>query len=373
MKVPQLSPWIGKEEYRAIKTCFDNNWITEGPLVKEFEKKLLYLTGAKYGVFAPNGTLALYLGLRALGIGPGDEVIIPSFTFIASATSVEMTGAKPVFVDVNRKNFQINLSNADHLVNKKTKAIMPVHIYGTVSDMDQVLVFAKKHTLLTIEDAAQAIDVRWKGKHAGTFGDIGCFSFFADKTITTGEGAFIVTNNDTLYDNLLFLRNQGRKDRGTFIHPRIGYNFRITDVHAAIGLVQLKKLREIKERKARILGTYKRLLANIKCGFFEPDENAEFIPFRVCIIHEKAHELMSYLKDNGIEPRTFFYPLHKQPCFKYLQEERHDQSDDYFPNAIFGYEHGVCLPIFPTLKNNQIEYICETIKKFEKKHANKRK
>lgn len=373
MKVPQLSPWIGKEEYRAIKICFDNNWITEGPLTKEFEKKLLNLIGAKYGVFAPNGTLALYLSLRALGIGPGDEVIVPSFSFIASATSVEMTGAKPVFVDVNKKNFQVDLTNADHLVNKRTKAVMPVHIYGTVSDMDKVLAFAKKHKLFIVEDAAQAIDVRWKGKHAGTFGNIGCFSFFADKTITTGEGAFIVTNDDKLYENLLYLRNQGRLDRGTFVHPRIGYNFRITDIHAAIGLTQLKKLHEIKERKAKILDTYKRLLKNVNCGFFEPDQGAEFIPFRVCIIHKTAHELMNYLKENGVEPRTFFYPIHKQPCFQYLQKERKDQSDSYFPNTIFGYEHGVCLPIFPSLKNNQIEYICKMIKKFENKNASKSK
>lgn len=373
MNVPQLSPWIGKEEYQAIKVCFDNNWITEGPLTHEFEQKLLKLIGAKYGVFAPNGTLALYLGLRALGIGPGDEVIVPSFTFIASATAVQMTGAKPVFVDVNKRNFQIDVSHADRLINKKTKAVMPVHIYGTVADMDSVLRFAKKYKLLVIEDAAQAIGVHWKGKHAGTFGDIGCFSFFADKTITTGEGAFIVTNNATLYDDLLFLRNQGRKNRGSFIHPRIGYNFRITDVHAAIGLAQLKKLREIKKRKARILSTYKRLLEDIDCDFFEPEKDAEFIPFRVCIIHKQAHELMNYLKENSIEPRTFFYPLHKQPCFTYLQKERKDQHDSHFPNAIFGYEHGVCLPIFPTLKDNQISYVCEIIKKFDNNHASKKR
>src|SRR5207302_58432 len=154
----------------------------------EFAEKLLKLIGAKYGVFAPNGTLALYLGLRALGIGLGDEVLVPDFTFIASATSVEMCGAVPVFVDVNRQNFQIDLNNADRLVTKKTKAIMPVHIYGTLADMKAVMKFARKHHLLVIEDAAEAIGVVKNGIHAGAFGDIGCFSFFADKTITTGEG-----------------------------------------------------------------------------------------------------------------------------------------------------------------------------------------
>ena len=188
MHVPQFSPWIGKEEIQAVAESIKSKWITEGPKSQLFSRKLLKLIGAKYGVFAPNGTLALYLALKAIGVGPDDEVLVPDFTFIASATTVEMAGAKPVFVDVNRDNFQIDLSGADKLVTKKTKAVMPVHIYGTVCDMDKVKRFAKKHDLLIIEDAAQAVGVHWRGKHAGTFGDVGCFSFFADKTITTAEG-----------------------------------------------------------------------------------------------------------------------------------------------------------------------------------------
>src|SRR3990167_9250250 len=181
MKVPQLSPFIGAEEYEAIKSVVETGWITEGPISKEFSEKLLKLIDSKYGVFTPN-------------------VIVPDFTFIASATAVEMIGATPVFVDVNRRNFQIDLSSAGRLVSKKTKAIMPVHVYGTVCDMEEVLKFAKKYKLMVIEDAAQAIAVHFKGKHAGTFGEIGCFSFFADKTITTGEGGFIVTDNEEIYE-----------------------------------------------------------------------------------------------------------------------------------------------------------------------------
>ena len=367
MKVPQLSPWIGREEYEAIGSCFENNWITEGPISKKFSKKLLKLIGAKYGVFAPNGTLALYLGLRAMGVGVGDEIIVPDFTFIASATAVEMTGAIPVFVDVNRKNFQIDLSKADKLVTKKTKAIMPVHIYGTVCNMNIVMKFAKKHKLMVIEDAAEAIAVHWKGKHAGTFGEVGCFSFFADKTITTAEGGFIVTDNGKIYENLLYLRNQGRVDRGSFIHPRMGYNFRMTDIQNAVGLVQLGKLGEIKRRKDRLLKLYKKLLGNIKgISFFEPEEGAEWIPFRACILCENAPELMAFMKTRKIEPRTFFYPLHKQPAFSYLRNKNHKNEDSEFPNAVYGYEHGVCLPIFPTLTDKQVEYVCGVIKKFVK-------
>lgn len=369
MKVPQLSPWIGDEEYAALKSCFTNNWITEGPLAKEFEEKLLKLIGSKYGVFAPNGTLALYLGLRALGIGPGDEVLVPDFTFIASATSVEMTGAIPVFIDVNRDNFQIELGRADKLITKKTKAIMPVHIYGTMADMKSVMAFAKKHKLQVIEDAAEAIGVIKNGIHAGSLGDIGCFSFFADKTITTAEGGFVVTNNPKLYDNLLYLRNQGRLNRGSFIHPKIGYNFRMTDLQMAVGLVQLKKLTKIKSRKTEILNRYRKLLTtDNQITFFKEDPEADFVPFRVGILHPRAQELMTYLKDHDIEPRSFFYPLHSQPAFEYLKSTRpkhHLYTDDNFPNSVYGFEHGVCLPAFPGLTDGQIDYVCGVILDFD--------
>src|SRR3989338_1909933 len=367
MKVPQLSPWIGKEEYKAIKSCFDNNWITEEPKSKEFSLKLLNLIGAKYGVFAPNGTLAIYLGLRAIGVGPGDEEIVPDFTFVASATAVEIIGGTPVFVDVNRKNFQMDISKAEKLISKKTKPIMPVHIYGTICNMDDVLRFAKKYNLMIIEDAAQAIAVHWKGKHAGTFGEVGCFSFFADKTITTAEGGFVVTDDEKIYENLLYLRNQGRIDRGSFIHPAMGYNFRMNDIQNAIGLVQLGKLNEIKKRKEHILGLYRKLFEGLdKITLFEPEEGAEWIPFRVGILYSRAHELMAFLRSKNVEPRTFFYPLHKQPCFSYLKNKKRKNNDSEFPNAVYAYENGICLPAFPTLTDKQVTYVCESIRKFIK-------
>jgi len=299
--------------------------------------------------------------LRSIGIGSGDEVIVPDFTFIGSANAVEMTGATPVFIDVNRKNFQIDLSLADKLISPSTKAIMPVHIYGTVADMDAVKSFAKKHDILIVEDAAQAIGVHYKGQHAGTFGDVGVFSFFADKTITTGEGGFIITNNEETYNNLLYLRNQGRINRGTFIHPEIGYNFRMTDIQCAIGISQLSKFDFIKKRKAEIKEMYFSLLMPLEeLTFFEPDAEAEWIPFRVGVLTNDAHELMKFLTQAEIETRTFFYPLHKQPCYRSLLEKM-NLFDKDFPNTIFGYEHGVCLPTFPSLTEEQINYVCKTI------------
>ncbi|KKQ95733.1 MAG: CDP-4-dehydro-6-deoxy-D-glucose 3-dehydratase [Candidatus Woesebacteria bacterium GW2011_GWB1_43_14] len=363
MKIPQIEPYIGNEEYRELKSCFDNKWVTEGPKTQEFQKELLKLIGAKYGVFAPNGTLALYLALKAIGVGEGHEVIVPDFTFIASATSVIMAGAKPVFIDVNRKNFQIDVNLAQSLINKRTRAIMPVHMYGTMCEMGPIMDFANTNKLKVIEDAAQAVGVKYRGKHAGTWGDIGCFSFFADKTITIGEGGFIVTNSESVYDKLLYLRNQGRKDRGTFIHPEIGYNFRITDFQSAVGLAQLRKLPRIIQLKKEILSYYLRNLSHIEgVKIFEPFVGYDWIPFRVGIMVDNADMLMEYMESKGIQTRGFFYPLHKQPAFKSIVG--YQENDVSFPNSSWGYKSGVCLPTYPTLSKDEIRYICKTIKDF---------
>jgi perosamine synthetase len=360
MKVNQFEPFIGEEEYRAIKDCFDNNWITEGPKTKEFNEKLLELTGAKYGVFAQNGTIALYLALRALGIGPEDEVIVPNFTFIASANAVEMCGATPVFVDINRDDLQINIEDCHRVLTDKTKAIMAVHIFGLSSNMTQVNKFATENNLKVIEDAAQGIGVKWEGKHSGTFGDVGCFSFFADKTITTGEGGFVVTDDPAIYEKMLYLRNQGRLSRGTFIHTHIGYNFRITDIQAAIGIVQLSKLDEIIEKKKNLLNAYRKRLAGINgVRIVEPKDASNHIPFRVVIICDDPVEcLMKQFSDNEIETRTVFYPLHRQPCYEGFGEDKD------FTNSIYAYDHGVCLPSYPALTLDKVDYICDVIKRY---------
>jgi perosamine synthetase len=250
---------------------------------------------------------------------------------------------------------------------------MPVHIYGTTCDMDSVVRFARHHNLIIIEDAAQAIGVHFKGQHAGTFGDVSAFSFFADKTITTGEGGFVVTNNPEIHEKLLHLRNQGRRERGTFIHPEIGYNFRMTDLQCAIGIVQLDKLGEIIRRKQKILELYRDLLHSVQeVRFFEPPPHAEWVPFRIPVLCEQAHELMTFLTSKEIESRTFFYPLHRQPAFRYLQNDAdysHSLEDNHFNQSIFAYEHGVCLPIYPSLSEDQIQYVCSSIKEFYGKPA----
>jgi perosamine synthetase len=366
MKVPQFMPFVGMEEYEAIKQCFETNWITEGPLAKEFNQKLCEKIGVKYGVYAPNGTLALILGLKALGIGPGDEVIVPDVTFFASATSVEFLGAKPVFVDVC-ENLQINVEDCDRVLTEKTKAIMPVHLFGFTSNMDQVMAYARKHNLLVIEDAAQALGIKWKGKGCGSFGDVGCFSFFADKTLTTAEGGFVTTNNEEVYEKLLYLRNQGRRGRGTFVHPQVGYNFRMTDIQCAIGLAQMKKFDTLVEKKNFIHKKYTEAFSEFKHVdiYQPPEEVCPYIPFRVILKTKKdeAEDLMQHMRENDVEPRMFFYPLHLQPAFEYWKKDPR-YNREHFPVAEKSYDNGICLPSFVNISEEQINYVCEVIKDF---------
>jgi len=363
MKVPQFMPFVDLQEWESIKNCFEINWITEGPKSKQFVDELCKITNVKYGVLAPNGTLALYLGLRALGIGPGDEVIVPTFTFIASANAVEMTGAKPVFVDVHPDDLQIDISKCNELITKNTVAIMPVHLYGFAANMDEVITFASENEILVIEDAAQALGVEWNNKRCGSFGDVACFSFFADKTITTGEGGFVGTNDKNIYDQLLYLRNQGRLNRGSFIHPEIGYNFRMTDIQSAIGLSQLTRFNFIKQRKSKIFDTYVELLANEDwLEVIKPKkEVTSHIPFRTIIMlkHEKNDDLMEYLTSNDIETRTLFYPIDKQPCYQL------NSNQILNSNAEYAYDHGICLPSYVALEDEQIKFVCDTIKNYK--------
>lgn len=370
MKIPQFKPYLDDRDYESIKSCFDSNWITEGPKSKEFVDKLCELIGVKYAVLAPNGTLSIYMALRSVGIGVGDEVIVPNFSFIATANAVEMCGAKPIFVDV-KDDLHIDIKKCEKLINNKTKAIMPVHIYGMACNMDEVMLFAKKHGLKVIEDAAQGIAIKWNGNHVGAFGDVGSFSFFADKTITTGEGGLIVTNDEQIYKNLLYIRNQGRIDRGSFIHPKIGYNFRMTDIQSSIGLSQLKKLDEIIEKKLNVLQLYKKYLDS-SLKIIEPDSKSNHIPFRVCIMIPGGSEnLMKYMSENNIETRTFFYPLSDQPCYisnsLFSKLKRFLKLGDDFEVSRKLYKEGVCLPSFVTITEEEIIYICEKINNYVRK------
>jgi perosamine synthetase len=362
--IPQIRPSLGDAEGEAIAEVLASGWITEGRVTEAFGETLNAMMGAEHGVFAPNGTLALTLGLLALDIGPGDEVLVPDTTFVASATAVMLAGATPVFVDVEPDGFLFDVARAEAAVTPRTRAVMPVHLFGGLCDMDAVVAFARRHDLRVVEDAAQAIGVSRHGRHAGTFGDVGCFSFFADKTITTGEGGYVVCRDPAVHQKLLFLRNQGRLKRGSFIHDEIGYNFRITDIQAAMGLAQLRRLDAIVAAKRAHHRAYREALAGlaqVRVLHAAPEDG--FVPFRCVLVAERAPELMAWLEARNIEARTVFAPLHRQPCFVGHPGVVAGGDED-FPNADFAYEHGVCLPMFPGLTPTQIDRVTAAVVEF---------
>lgn len=359
-RVVQLEPYVGKEEIENLKKVIENKWLTEGPFTKDFLNLIQEFTGAKFVLPTNNGTLALFLSLLGLGVGPGDEVILPNFTFIATASSVHFTGAKPVFVDVNKSNFNIDAAQIESKITEKTKAIVPVHVYGQAADMEPILSIAKKYNLKVLEDAAQGFGVFYNKKHTGTIGDIGIISFFADKTITMGEGAVIMTEDEELYNKIKLLRNQGRPNSGTFIHPAAGMNFRITDLQSAVGVAQIKKFDKINKIKTRNFNLYKKYLNGLKqISFLEQSPFSNFIPFRANIIVQQKKKLIAFLENSGIQTREFFFPMHRQPCFSYLNYEENE-----FPVSNFAFANGLSLPVFCDLKQEDIRYVCEKIIEF---------
>jgi len=357
--IPQFEPWLGEEEVLAVAEVLRSNWITEGEKTRQWERSIAQLCGVKHAMPAPNGTLALYLALKAIGVDKGDEVIVPDFTFIATANSVVMAGATPVLVDVDVRTFNMDHEKLEEAITPRTKAIMPVHIYGQPADMDAIGDIARRRGISIIEDAAQGIGVSFRGKPVGSFGLAGCLSFFADKTITTGEGGMILTDDDELAERCRILRNQGRPERGPYVHPHIGFNFRTTDVQSAIGLAQLAKLDSIITRKRRNAELYRTLLGDVEGVEFPCVEVRGFnVPFRVNVLVKDPETLMHYLEREGIGARRFFCPLHVQPCYR-----TYAMNGD-FPSATAAYERGLSLPSAATLTETEIELVCRKVRLF---------
>lgn len=360
--VPQLEPWISVREKQLVMQCLDNSWITEGPKASRFLDMLQSLIGFIHGDFAPNGTLALFLGLLALDIPVGGEIIIPDITFYASATAAVLAGLVPIFCDVKPGTYQIDPQDAERRITDQTVAIMPVHLFGGACDMTAVMDLADVYGLAVVEDAAQGVGVSYNGQHVGTFGEIGMFSFFADKTITTGEGGLVVCQDRDIFKRILFGRNQGRIERGTFMHESIGWNFRITDVQAAIGIAQLERIDQIADIKRAYLRTYQEQLEDINgLNFlqFEPGTD-HVIPFRAVIFAQDAPALMQHLVEHSIQPRTFFQPMHRQAAMS----QYHGGQDADYPISVLGAEHGICLPVYPTLRPDQVGYVCSAIRSY---------
>ena len=355
-KIPYYTSWLGEEELAQVTECIRKNWISEGSKTREFEERLAKLYDRKHALALCNATAGLIIGLKALGVGEGCEVIAPTFTFIASVNAIRLAGGTPVLVDVDPKTFTINVEQAERAITPRTKVVIPVHIYGHPANMDGVMALAKKHHLRVIEDAAQATGSQYHGHPAGSFGDVAVWSFFPDKAMTLGEGGLVATNSDELFRELLMLKNDGRLERGIYFHDRVGYNFRTTDLQTAVGLAQLDKLPRIIEGKRRNLELYRRHLQGVAgIEFTHQDPGCFVVPHRSNVLVDDPEGLEKHLATQGIGCRRFYYPVHKQPCYNLKQS---------LPVAERLFARGLSFPSAPTLEESQIVYICDRVKAY---------
>lgn len=365
--IPVCEPYLNGNELKYVTEAVSTGWISSsGSYVDKFEDAFAKYNGVRYGVAVTNGTAAIHLALAALGIGKGDEVIIPSFTMIATAFAVCYTGAMPVFVDVDRKTWNIDVQKIEEKITKKTKAIIPVHIFGNPCDMKTIREIADKYGLYIVEDAAEAHGAEVEGEKVGAFSDIAAFSFFANKNITTGEGGMCITDNSDYadkcryYKNLCFSLNGSRN----YEHEDIGFNYRMSNIHAAIGLAQTEKADEYRKLRINNHKLYKQYLSGKNGIIFQQDtQNSLNVHWMNAIViehREYGHsrdELMHYLKDNGVDTRLLFVSMSRQ---KSLQKYGCDCSGEY-PVTDWLAENGLYLPSGSNLRREQIKNICDLI------------
>jgi len=360
IRIPVYQPSLTGNEKKYVNECLDSTWISsKGKFIQLFEQNFAHFVNAKYAASVSNGTVALHLALVVLGIGPGDEVIVPTLTYIASVNAITYTGAKPVFVDSLNDTWQMDPADVERKITPNTKAIMAVHLYGHACDMDALTTITKKHALFLVEDCAEAIGTEYKGKHVGTFGDIAAFSFFGNKMITTGEGGMVVTNDQTIYDRSVHYKGQGLSKHRFYWHDVVGYNYRMTNICAAIGLAQLEQANVFIERKQKIAHLYAQKLKDLPVKFHHttPDTKHSFWMCSI-LVNDPANRdlLMDYLGQNGVETRPLFYPVHTMPM--YAQSfHRHPVAED------LGWR-GINLPSYPGLTDEQVNEVCLHIKAF---------
>lgn len=357
-KIPWWLPQVGPEEKKYVNQALANNFVNEGELTSRFEQEIAKIVGAKYAMATTSGTAAIFLALKALGIGYGDEVIVPDVTFIATANAAELTGAKPVLVDVDSKTLTISPEAVERAITERTKAIVPVHVTGRAADMDKILEIAERYHFQVVEDAAEALGSVHKGRCLGTWGVAGCFSFAANKTISTGQGGMVVTDDDDLYERLKPLKNQGRPVRGTGgddVHDTIGYNFRYTDIQAALGLGQAEYFSARKERMLRNYRLYAENLVSVDQLKIYPSVEGE-LPQWTDAIAERRDELIAHLASLNMDCRKYWFPIHAQLAYK--------QPDDNFPNSVDLCRRSFWLPSAFTLSDEDILDVCSEIKKF---------
>jgi len=351
--IPIAKPLIGKEEIEKVEKVLKSGFIAQGPKVAEFEEAFASYVGTEHAIAVSSGTTALHLALLAAGVGAGDEVITTPFSFAATGNCALYVGARPVFVDIDPKTYNINPELIKGAITEKTKAILPVHLYGQPAQMDSINTIAEEHDLVVIEDAAQAHGAMFQDKKVGSLGDMGCFSFYPTKNMTTSEGGMITTNNPEMADKARILRAHGEKER--YQHEILGYNFRMTDIAASIGLVQLKKLDGFNQKRienAEYLTEHIKVLNGIKPPYVSPEVRHVFHQYTIRVEDGKRKDIMEYLNQEGIGTGIHYpIPIYKQKLYQDLGY--HDKC----PETEKAASEVLSLPVHPALSIEELEKI----------------
>lgn len=357
--IPVSEPNFKGNELRYVTDCINSNWISSiGKYVSQFEEVFAHFCSTSYAVATCNGTTALHLALLSLGIGEGDEIIVPDLTFVATANAVAYTGATPVFVDVDRQTWNIDASKIQEKITERTKAIIVVHLYGLPCDMDAIENVVKPYNLKIIEDAAEAHGAEYKGKRVGSIGDIGVFSFYGNKIVTTGEGGMITTSNHKLAEDIKMLRDHAMSRTRRYWHDTLGYNYRITNIQAAIGVAQMEQVDSFVGAKRRNADYYKAFLRGTN-GLTLPMESdgCKHVYWMYSVLIEDSFgvsrdEVMVRLREQGIDTRPFFYPLHQLPMYR---------RDNGYPVANELSRKGINLPSSTALTEREIRRVCKAL------------
>jgi len=377
-ELPFFVPWVTEEDKKAVLEVLDSRWLTGGPKAKEFEKLFTDYTGAKYSVSVNSCTAALHLAMRALNIGPGDEVIVPVLTFAATANAPLFVGAKPVFADVDEKTFNISPKQIEQKITKKTKAIIVVHYGGQPCDMKEIMEIAEDHDVKVVEDCAHALSALYQGKNVGTFGAVGCFSFYPTKIITTLEGGMATTQDKEIANKMQILREHGmtrtafaRENKANWYYDVVdlGYNYRMNEVQAALGISQLKRIDEINEKRKEAAKYYTKRLSEIE-GIITPYEAEDrthlYHLYVIRVLKEKfgidRNDLFKNLSASGIGTSVHYTPLHFLTFYKNL-----GYGNQSFPVAERVSKEILSLPLFPTISKLQINFVVKEIAKKSQK------
>ena len=368
--IVQINPYLDNKEFKNIFNVTKKTYLTENKETIKFEKRIKNKLKPKFITTYSNWTCGLYACLKILNLKPSDEVIVPNLTFIATINSVLMANLRPVLCEIDNDSLCIDLNKIKKCITKKTKVIIPVHLYGNSCDMDKLIKICKDRNITIIEDSAQAIGSKYKKKFLGTLGDFGGISFYGNKIITTGEGGAVFCKKKSNYKKLYELKNHGRSKKGIFKHNSIGFNFMFTEMQAAIGNEQIKKLDKILKKKEFIYKYYNKNLKEIdKISFKKPTKNCEPVYWFSNIFVKEKTKLINYLKSKKIQTRESFFPLNEQPCFKNHKNIKNLKKN--YPVSKRIYNTLISLPSSFDLTKRQLDYIILNIKSFyAKKYRN---